>query len=84
MTASSEPAVGRAFLVNTCPCCGGTHRLEVPGAKAARWAEARRAGTRVQDFWPELSPAQREEFFISGVCDACWPKDPPEDEGDGP
>lgn len=60
------------ILENVCFSCGETHRLEVPDAKMAEWAEARKAGTRVQDFWPELTPAQREEFFISGMCDACW------------
>lgn len=73
-----------AALVNTCPLCGQVH--ESPAFTLGKWDAWRRArarGAHVQGFWPELSPAEREEFFISGICDACWPKDPPEeDEGD--
>lgn len=71
------------ILENVCFSCGETHRLEVPDGKMAEWAEARKAGMHVQDFWPELTPAEREEFFISGMCDACWKKMEEEAE-DGP
>ena len=72
-----------AALVNTCPCCGRVRESPVfTKKKWDAWLHARAKGAHVQGFWPELSPAEREEFFISGVCDACWPKDPPEDEED--
>ena len=77
----SRGGVERAVLVNTCPCCGQTHESSAfTMGKWDAWLEARKRGAHVQTFWPELPPAEREEFFISGICDACWPKDPP---GDG-
>lgn len=70
-----------AVLVNTCPFCGRVRESPVfTSRKWDAWLRARAKGASVQGFWPELSPAEREEFFISGVCDACWPKEPP---GDG-
>jgi hypothetical protein len=62
-----------AVLVNTCPFCGQVHESPVFTLKKwDAWLEARKRGAHVQSFWPELSPAEREEFFVSGVCDACW------------
>lgn len=62
-------------LVNTCVFCGETHGSPVFTAKKwEAWKGARARGAHVQDFWPELSPAEREEFFVSGMCDACWRK----------
>ena len=72
-----------AVLVNTCPFCGQVHESPVFTLKKwDAWLLAHARGAHVQGFWPELSPAEREEFFVSGICDACWPKDPPEDEED--
>lgn len=75
--------IAHATLVNTCVSCGETHEMSTifTVKKWNAWLEKRKLGVHVQAFWPELSPAEREEFFISGVCDACWRKlFPPEDE----
>lgn len=62
-------------LVNTCAFCGETHRSPVFTAKKwEAWKRARAQGAHVQSFWPEMTPAEREEFFVSGMCDACWRK----------
>ena len=74
-----------AALVNTCPFCGQVHESPVfTRAKWETWLRAHAQGAHVQSFWPELSPAEREEFFVSGMCDACWKKTFPETEEDGP
>lgn len=68
--------IAHMALVNVCPCCGQTHESPVfTVRKWGAWLEARKRGAHVQGFWPEFSPAEREEFFISGICDACWPKE---------
>lgn len=60
-------------LLNTCISCGKTRKSPVFTAKKwEAWKRARAQGVHVQSFWPELTPAEREEFFISGMCDACW------------
>lgn len=76
--------VDHVALVNRCPMCGETHRSTVfTEKKWVAWLVAFSRGVHVQSFWPELSPAEREEFFISGVCDTCWMKTlPPEEEDD--
>lgn len=77
MTGATLKAVGTAHaaLVNTCPFCGQVHESPVfTKKKREAWLEARERGAHVQSFWPELAPAEREEFFLSGMCDACWKK----------
>ena len=61
-------------LRNVCPVCGQTHLLNhsISERRLGAWSRAMEAGAHIQGFWTELTPAQREEFFISGVCDACW------------
>lgn len=59
------------ILTHVCPKCREVHTLEVPDDKMAKWPAF---DGPVQSFWPELTPAQREEFFLSGTCDACWKK----------
>lgn len=68
--------VDHVALVNRCPMCGETHRSAVFTEKKFRaWLSAFLQGVHVQSFWPELLPGEREEFFISGICDRCWPKE---------
>ena len=76
--------VAHVALVNRCPMCGETHKSAVFTRKKWKaWLRAFAQGVHVQSFWPELLPDEREEFFISGVCDACWRKTlPPEEEED--
>lgn len=72
--------IAHMALVNVCPCCGQTHESSLfTVRKWMKWLLAHAQGAHVQGFWPELSPAEREEFFISGVCAACWPKEEEDD-----
>lgn len=61
--------VGR--LLHRCPECGEGHVLDVDPRKLERWAALDRR-PHVQDYWPELTPAEREEYFMSGICGRCW------------
>lgn len=63
-------------ILVTCPRCGG-HFVSAPVAveKVRRILR----GERVQDVFPEWTPAGRELFLVTGICEACWPKD--EEEG---
>ena len=60
----------------TCPRCGG-HFVSAPVAEE----KVRRVlhGERVQDVFPGWTPADRELFLMTGICEACWPKDEEED-----
>lgn len=60
-----------AAVENVCGVCGGRHVLHVDARKLDGWRAARKMGAHVQDCWTELTPAEREEFFVTGVCDAC-------------
>jgi RNA polymerase subunit RPABC4/transcription elongation factor Spt4 len=73
--------IAHAMLVNVCPYCGQTHESSFfTKKKWDAWLEARKRGAHVQSFWSELSPTEREEFFISGLCDKCWPKEEEDDD----
>lgn len=50
-----------------CPACGLTDTLEVPMDGYAAW----HGGELIQDAFPELSAAQREQL-ITGYHEACW------------
>ena len=65
---SGKP-VGR--MLHRCPECRELHVLDVDPAKLERWM-ALDERPHVQDYWPELSPAEREEFFMTGTCSTCW------------
>ena len=75
-TAVVEPAVledgtptGR--LIHRCPECGEVHALDVDPGKLKRWLTLDER-PHVQDYWQELSSAEREEFFMTGTCGKCW------------
>lgn len=51
-----------------CKICGVFHRLVV--SKAAR--KAHREGALVQEAFPQVSPGERELFFVSRICPTCW------------
>lgn len=59
-------------LLHRCPECGEVHALDVDPAKLVRWTTEYPALPHVRYFWPEVSPAEREEFFMSGICGRCW------------
>lgn len=61
--------VGR--ILHRCPECKELHVLDVDHRKLERWTTLDER-PHVQAYWPELSPAEREEFFMSGICGKCW------------
>lgn len=61
--------VGR--LLHRCPECGELHTLDVDPVRLRKWLAEYPALPHVQDYWPELSPAEREEFFMTGTCGKC-------------
>jgi hypothetical protein len=57
-----------------CPWCGETSDVTVTLAGY----NARRAGAKIQDAYPELSSSDREKL-ITGICPVCWDKEFDED-----
>ena len=68
-------------LKHVCRSCGETHFLDVEPGKLVKWIESPEV-PHVQEFWPEVSPELREEFFISGICAKCWQELFKEEEGE--
>ena len=56
-----------------CPQCGRETKLELDN-KYAFSVQCALNGIRVQYALPQLSAAQRESLFISGLCEECWDK----------
>ena len=57
-------------VVADCPECG--ERFCSPAFDETKWKELE---TRhVQDVFPDWSPADRELYFLSGLCEKCWDK----------
>lgn len=55
-------------VVAVCPECG--ERFRSPAFDESRLKELE---TRhVQDVFPDWSPSDRELYFMTGICDACW------------
>ena len=54
-------------ITTRCPGCKRYTNLEVP------WEglEARKAGAKIQDAFPDL-PKENREQLITGICPACW------------
>ena len=52
----------------TCPNCGREFEKEFDDVKI----DQLKKGELVQRVFPELSPADRELFFISHICGDCW------------
>lgn len=50
-----------------CIMCNTVHYMTLDADKVKRW----RAGEKIQDVWPEMSPDERE-VLISGTCPKCW------------
>lgn len=57
----------RITVVTGCPFCHKRSTLEVSEAAYERW----QAGELVQNAFPDLDKAQREQL-VSGFCDPCW------------
>jgi len=52
----------------TCPSCGREFEKEFEDSKIERYKN----GELVQRVFPELTPVERELFFISHICGDCW------------
>ncbi len=67
-------------VVADCPECG--KRFSSPAFDQSKLKELE---TRhVQDVFPDWSPADRELYFMSGLCGSCWDRimTPPEENDD--
>ena len=61
-------------LHTSCISCGTVHTLLIDQDAFLAWCLYLPA----QDAFPDLTPAQRELHFISGVCESCFElTDPP-------
>ena len=54
-------------IYRKCVECGNVKSLEVESEKLKRLYNE-----KVHDVFPELSPEDREFFFINGICPKCW------------
>lgn len=61
-------ADGKVTASVACRLCGRGHRMVFDESLFGRVV----AGEHVQDVFPEMSPADRELYFISGTCGSCW------------
>lgn len=61
-----------------CPHCGHTFSKEFDTAKVNKVM----FGELVQNVFPELSPKERELYFISHICPTCWDNIFAEDDDD--
>lgn len=57
-------------LTKKCVVCGTESSVEVDKLSMGKY----QAGEYIQKAFPELTPAQRELFFLSGICGDCWIK----------
>lgn len=55
-------------IVADCPECG--ERFRSPAFDQSKLKEL--VTRHVQDVFPDWSPADRELYFMSGVCGKCW------------
>jgi hypothetical protein len=55
---------------NRCGMCGERHSVEVDKDKFMAW-EAGETNGDVAEYWSDLTPEQRNEFFVSGLCPTC-------------
>ena len=61
-------ADGKVTASVACRLCGRVHRMVFDESRFDRVL----SGEHVQDVFPDMSPADRELFFISGTCGSCW------------
>ena len=55
-------------LTVKCPQCEQTFTKEFDDLKVLKYMQ----GGHPQDIFPEISPEDRELFFISHICSKCW------------
>ena len=61
----------KTSIFTNCKMCHQSFFTEVDTEAFAEW-KLTPSLTMVQDFFPDLSPEDRELFFISGICVNCW------------
>lgn len=57
-------------LFNECFHCATLSALVLQAADYDRWT----AGEMCQNVWPDVDNAEREQFFLSGLCGTCFDK----------
>lgn len=58
-------------LTQECKCCGSEKSIVISMQDYISWLHQNQS---VQEIFPEMSPGDRELFFISGICSECWDK----------
>ena len=67
-------------LNQKCSCgCGYTSSIKIEEDKYNQYINAPRF-YNIQDMFPELTPGEREFFFLSHICPECWDKLMKEDD----
>lgn len=58
-------------ITQQCKCCKGVKSIIISMEDYITWLQGKK---NIQDIFPEMSPDDREFFFISGICPDCWDK----------
>lgn len=58
-------------ITHECVFCKCERSIIVPMSDYITYLQGERS---IQDVFPEMSPDDREFFFISGICPDCWDK----------
>lgn len=66
---STMPASNTVNLESLCVMCQAADRVDVDLGDYSAWVHG--AG-HVQRLFPTLTPGQREQFFMTGICGSCW------------
>ena len=56
------------YIVEATCFCGKVTTARVNGFDLFKYNN----GALVQDAFPDLTPAERDALFISGLCETCW------------
>ena len=59
------------IIHRNCVECGDVKSLEVESEKL-KILRLDNEKVHVHDIFPELSPEDREFFFVNGICPKCW------------
>lgn len=56
-------------ITQQCKCCKGVKSIIISMEDYITWLQGKK---NIQDIFPEMSPGDREFFFITGICPDCW------------
>ena len=60
----------------TCRECKVSHEVKIPGPGMFAYNN----GAAVQNAFPGLTAAERELFFVTGICGPCWDRIFPDED----